>query len=111
MPPELGADAPQPGAGTPDYAGLLRFLLEPLLDSPDSLRLDCELTKGGQQAWIRLALKGSDRGRALGRGGRNVQAIETLLHAAAAAAGKTIRLEVYGTDRADDRGQNNGANA
>jgi hypothetical protein len=36
----------------------------------------------------------------LGRGGRNIEAIRVVLNATAAAAGQTVRLEVFDTQRA-----------
>ncbi|WP_448560823.1 KH domain-containing protein [Trichothermofontia sp.] len=82
-------------AVAPDYAHLLRFLVEPLLDSPDSLRVDCEILTRSR-VWLRVAFEGEDKGRAFGRGGRNLQAIRTVLTAVAQAAGHTLHLEVFG---------------
>lgn len=82
-------------AAFPDYAHLLRFLVEPLLDSPDSLRVDCEISTRSR-VWLRVAFEGEDKGRAFGRGGRNLQAIRTVLTAIAQAAGHTLHLEVFG---------------
>ncbi|WP_448570928.1 KH domain-containing protein [Trichothermofontia sp.] len=79
----------------PDYIHLLRFLVEPLLDSPDSLRVDCEISTRSR-VWLRVAFEGEDKGRAFGRGGRNLQAIRTVLTAVAQAAGHTLHLEVFG---------------
>lgn len=82
-------------AASPDYVRLLRFLVEPLLDSPDSLRVDCEISTRSR-VWLRVAFEGEDKGRAFGRGGRNLQAIRTVLTAIAQAAGHTLHLEVFG---------------
>jgi predicted RNA-binding protein YlqC (UPF0109 family) len=80
---------------SPDYIGLVRFLLQPLLDMPDSLRVDCESVNQGRCVWIRLAFEGEDKGRVLGRGGRNLQAIRQVLATAAAFAGKSLHLDLY----------------
>lgn len=80
----------------PDYVGLVSFLVKPFLESPESLRVDCEVSTGKPRVWIRLAFDASDKGRVFGRGGRNIQAIRTLLTTAAQAVGQVAYLDVYG---------------
>lgn len=84
-----------------NYAALVRELIEPLLDSPAALRVNCEYAKGRQRVLIRLAFDEADQGRAFGRGGRNIQAIRTVVAAAAALAGQEARVEVFGTPERD----------
>ncbi|BAS56956.1 MULTISPECIES: KH domain-containing protein [Leptolyngbya] len=86
---------------TPDYAGLIRFLVEPFLETPDALKIDCEVLANRSRIWIRLAFEGTDKGRVFGRGGRNVQAIRTTIEGVAKAAGQTVNLDVYGSGRED----------
>ncbi|MBC6453452.1 MAG: KH domain-containing protein [Hormoscilla sp. SP5CHS1] len=80
----------------PDYAGLVQFLVEPFLESPEALSVDCEKSSSRQRVWIRLAFDVADKGRVYGRGGRNLQAINKVLTAAARAAGHSLYLDVYG---------------
>lgn len=80
---------------SPDYEGLVKFLIEPLLDSPELLIFDCEHLKNTKKVWIRLAFEEDDKGRIYGRGGRNIHAIRTVLQTAADAAGDTLYLEIY----------------
>jgi uncharacterized protein len=82
---------------SPDYAGLVRFLIQPFLDSPESLSIDCEMSHTLNRAWIRIAFDGSDKGKVFGRGGRNIQAIRTVVAAAAQAAGQSAYLDIYGS--------------
>ncbi|HTL90245.1 MAG TPA: KH domain-containing protein [Leptolyngbya sp.] len=82
---------------TPDYAGLIRFLIQPFLETPDALRVDCELLAGGSRVWIRLAFEETDKGRVFGRGGRNVQAIRNTIGGIAKAAGQTVNLDIHGS--------------
>jgi len=91
---------PPAASASPDYAGLVEFLLQPLLDSPEALRVDCE-RYGKQRVLVRVAFEQSDKGRAFGRGGRNIQAIRTVVQAAARAAGQSAHLEVYGQQASD----------
>lgn len=80
---------------TPDYIGLVKFLIEPFLESPESLSIDCERSPARARAWIRLAFEGADKGRVFGRGGRNIQAIRTVIQAAAQAVGESVNLDIY----------------
>ncbi|GAB4217622.1 MAG: KH domain-containing protein [Synechococcales cyanobacterium] len=79
---------------TPDYPALLRVLLEPLLEDPQSLRIHTEITAGGKKVWIRVAFQDSQKGRVYGRGGRTIQAIRQVLMTAAHIAGQTLRLDI-----------------
>jgi hypothetical protein len=81
---------------TPDYEGLIRFLVQPFLESPEALRVDCEMSPAKSRVWVRLAFEGTDKGRVFGRGGRNIQAIRTILEAVAKIAGHSAYLDVYG---------------
>lgn len=92
----------------PDYVGLVRFLLEPLLESAESLRVDCEKSASKPKVWIRMSFEDPEKGRVFGRGGRNIQAIRTVLAAAAETVGESIYLDIYGSggsdrDRESDR--------
>lgn len=80
---------------SPDYIGLVRFLIQPFLESPASLSLDCERVQGNNRVWIRLAFDGEDKGRVFGRGGRNIQAIRTVIQGVAKIAGESVYLDIY----------------
>ncbi|NJN87620.1 MAG: KH domain-containing protein [Leptolyngbyaceae cyanobacterium SL_7_1] len=97
-------------APPPDFVELVGFLLQPFLESSNSLRVDCEISPRRSHVLIRLAFEGEDKGRVFGRGGRNIQAIRTALQAVAQTAGYTAHLEIYGggqaagrEERSDDR--------
>lgn len=82
---------------SPDFPGLVQFLVEPFLDSPDSLRIDCEKNAVQSKVWIRIAFKGDERGKVFGRGGRNIQAIRTIVRATAALSGWSAYVDIYGS--------------
>ncbi|MGY6529429.1 MAG: KH domain-containing protein [Cyanobacterium sp.] len=82
-------------ATSPDYDGLIRFLVEPLLESPELLSFNCEYIASTKRIWIRLALEEKEKGRVYGKGGRNIQAIRTVLQTAAQMVGDTLYLEVH----------------
>lgn len=92
----MGISPTQPTQSAPDFAALVRFLLEPFLESPQSLKVDCETSQGRSKAWVRVAFDGEDKGRVFGRGGRNIQAIRTVLQAVASLSGYSAYLDIYG---------------
>ena len=93
---ETETPLPQPLAINPDYCGLVAYLVKPFLESPDSLKVDCEVSPRSLRVLVRVAFEGEDKGRVFGRGGRNIQAVRTVLQAIAQVAGQTAHLEVFG---------------
>ncbi len=93
----------QQQSASPNYAGLVKFLIGPFLETPGSLRVDCELHPRQSRVWVRLAFEDPDKGRVYGRGGRNIQAIRTTLEAVAQTAGQSLYLDIYDGE-AGDRG-------
>ncbi|MGV2827079.1 KH domain-containing protein [Myxosarcina sp. GI1(2024)] len=79
---------------SPDYEGLVKFLIDPLLDDPQSLYIDSEIIRE-RKIWLRVAFDSDSRGKVFGRGGRNIQAIRTVLNTAAALADQLIYLDIY----------------
>lgn len=94
---------------TPDYISLVKFLMQPFLESPDSLSVDCEISRSSKRAWIRIAFDSADKGKVFGRGGRNIQAIRTVISAAAQGVGQSAYLDIYGSNenREDAPASNN----
>lgn len=86
---------------TPDFSGLVKFLVEPFLDSPEALRVDCETHPSLAKVWIRIAFSGEERGKVFGRGGRNVQAIRNVVRATAMLWGWSAHFDVYGASGAE----------
>lgn len=52
---------------------------------------------------VRLAFEGDDKGRVFGRGGRNIQAVRTVLQAVAQTVGQSAHLEVFGSQSGGSR--------
>ncbi|MDZ7965022.1 MAG: KH domain-containing protein [Nostoc sp. DedSLP03] len=82
---------------SPNYVELVRFLVQPFLESPETLSVDCEISQSLNRVWVRIAFESTDKGKVFGRGGRNIQAIRTVIAAAAAAAGQSTYLDIYGS--------------
>ena len=85
----------------PDYGAIVRYLIEPLLEQPESLKISCEFSRGNQRVLVRVALGDNEQGRVLGRSGRNLEAMRTVLDAAAQAVQQTVRLEVFDLRRTE----------
>jgi predicted RNA-binding protein YlqC (UPF0109 family) len=83
---------------SPDYVGLVEFLIEPFLDNSDSLHVDCEELNEKKRVWLRVAFDSTEKGKVFGRGGRNIQAIRTVLNTAATIVGQSVHLEIYNSD-------------
>jgi Predicted RNA-binding protein (contains KH domain) len=79
------------------YVKLIRFLLQPLLERSDSLRVHAEVN--GTRVWLRVAIAQTDRAKVLGKGGKTMQTVRTVLHAAAKNLGHTLTLELYEAGR------------
>jgi hypothetical protein len=86
----------QSSQAIPDLVPLVRFLLEPFLESHESLKVDCEVSASRSKVWVRVAFDGEDKGRVFGRGGRNIQAVRTVLEAVAQLSGYSAYLDVFG---------------
>ncbi|MEA5617869.1 KH domain-containing protein [Cronbergia sp. UHCC 0137] len=84
-------------AASPNYIGLVKFLVQPFLDFPDSLSVDCEISHTLKRTWIRIAFEAADKEKVFGRGGRNIQAIRTIIATAAELAGQSVYLDIYGS--------------
>ena len=83
----------------PNYPALVSFLLEPFLDYPGDLRIDCELLAQGTKHWLRISMNESDRGRAYGRGGRNIQSIRQVLESVGTISGHVVSVEIHEQNR------------
>ena len=104
-------------AGSPDYEQLTRFLIEPFLENPQSLRLNSEPNPQRKKIWLRVAFDKSDRGKVFGRGGHNIQAIRNIIQTSASAHGEFVFLDIYSDEPERDersgqreRSSSNGSN-
>lgn len=93
----------QTNVARPQYQKLVEFLIEPLLENPSQMRVDCEQANQNQKIWVRISFDDTDKGRVYGRGGRNLQAIRTVVENAAALAGQSIYLDIYNDGGMEDQ--------
>ncbi len=97
MPRETALSASQNNT-SPDYIGLVSFLLEPFLEDPKTLSIHCEQVASTKKLWLRVAFDTNDKGKVFGRGGRNIKAIRTVLNTAANNVDQYIYLDIYGNE-------------
>lgn len=71
---------------------LVEIMAKALVDNPD--QLDVSEIIGSDSLVIELKPAREDIGKIIGKGGRNVQAMRTLLNAAAGKLGKRVVLEI-----------------
>jgi predicted RNA-binding protein YlqC (UPF0109 family) len=71
---------------------LLSFLARSLVEEPD--RVEVSGTESGSRVDLELRVAPDDMGRVIGRNGRTVKAIRTVMKAASVKAGKRVSVEV-----------------
>jgi predicted RNA-binding protein YlqC (UPF0109 family) len=74
------------------YAELLAYLARELVDDPGSVRVDTEEREDALV--LRLHVAPDDVGKVIGRGGRIVRALRTVVRACAAREGTRVLVEI-----------------
>jgi predicted RNA-binding protein YlqC (UPF0109 family) len=73
-------------------AELLAYLARELVDDPDAVRVDAEERDGALV--LRLHVAPEDVGKVIGRGGRIVRALRTVMRASAVREGRRVLVEI-----------------
>ena len=71
---------------------LLELLARRLVDDPDAVRVE-EVDEDDARVLL-LHVAPDDRGKVIGRQGRTVRALRTLVRASAGGSGRRVRLEI-----------------
>jgi predicted RNA-binding protein YlqC (UPF0109 family) len=71
---------------------LIEFLARRLVDDPDAVRVETVAEEGATV--LRLHVAPDDRGKVIGRQGRIVRSLRTLVRAAGGRAGERLVLEI-----------------
>ena len=74
---------------------LVEYIVRGLVDHPDDVNV---VEVGGASTILELTVAGSDMGRVIGKGGRVINSIRTLLQVLAAKQGKRVTLELIEVD-------------
>ena len=77
-----------------DTAELLDYLIRSLVDDPDSVSIVRTETTGGELFEVTVAA--DDVGKVIGRSGRIIKALRTLMRAAGSVDGRHVDLEILG---------------
>ena len=76
--------------------GFLKDVLTPIVDHPESLRV--EVKGEGKKRDVIVFAEQSDRGRIIGKSGRNISALRTLCKLAGDKAHLIVNLELFDED-------------
>jgi len=79
-----------------DLEGFLKEVLTPVLDFPDELEV--EVKKSGRQLDVSLRAPKADRGRIIGRSGKMISSLRSLIRAAGEKQGFSVNLELVEDD-------------
>jgi uncharacterized protein len=71
---------------------LLVLLVRPIVDEPD--RVEVEASESDTRVDLELRVAPEDIGKVIGRGGRTIRAIRTVVKAASVKVGKRVNVEV-----------------
>lgn len=71
---------------------LITFVIRSIVDSPDDVSVSLE--ENGDVLRYNLSVAQDDIGQVIGRRGRTVRAMRTLVRAAAARTGQTVEFEI-----------------
>ena len=71
---------------------LLVLLVRPIVDEPD--RVEVEASESATRVDLELRVAPDDIGKVIGRGGRTIRAIRTVVKAASVKVGKRVNVEV-----------------
>lgn len=77
-----------------DIEGLVRHLVESLVDVPEKVSIDKEET--GSTITFKVTLDPDDVGKVIGRGGRIIKAIRVLARAAGSTEGRQVEVDING---------------
>ena len=76
---------------------LVEFIVKSLVDSPDEVHVAA--VEDRSETTLELSVAADDMGRIIGKNGRVINSIRTLIQVAAAKEGKHVNLEVLEADR------------
>jgi uncharacterized protein len=71
---------------------LLVLLVRPIVDEPD--RVEVEASESDTRVDLEIRVAQDDIGKVIGRGGRTIRAIRTVVKAASVKVGKRVNVEV-----------------
>src|SRR5258708_34798722 len=89
-----------------DYVDLVEYIIKNIVDHPDAVVVEAVQGRGRSET-VGIRLDPGDVGRVIGKGGRNIEAIRSLVKASAIKEHHRVNVEVIAED--DPRGEVDGA--
>ncbi|HEY7994888.1 MAG TPA: KH domain-containing protein [Candidatus Eremiobacteraceae bacterium] len=92
LPPDDEEDPGNLRDGIGRAAAVLKYIVEQIVDEPDEIQIGASTDDRGPVLLLRVAE--DDRGKVIGRQGRIVQAIRTIVKAASVGSGEKVNVEI-----------------
>ncbi len=89
-------DRPAPGGPGIDYKALVEFVARSLAEKPEEVTVEA-FERGGGTVAIKVKLADEDIGRFIGKAGRNIEAIRTLVRVASLRDRKRVFVDLANT--------------
>jgi predicted RNA-binding protein YlqC (UPF0109 family) len=88
---------------TTDYVDLVEYIVKNIVDKPDAVVVEAVQGRGRSET-VEIRLDPVDVGRVIGKGGRNIEAIRSLVKASAIKEHHRVNVEVISEIEAPDDG-------
>jgi uncharacterized protein len=89
-------DRPAPGGPSIDYRALVEYVAKSLAEKPEEVAVEA-IERGGGTVAIKVKLADDDVGRFIGKAGRNIEAIRTLIRVASSRDRKRVFVDLANT--------------
>ena len=86
-------DRPAPGGPSIDYRALVEYVAKSLAEKPEEVSVEA-FERGGGTVAIKVKLADDDIGRFIGKAGRNIEAIRTLVRVASSRDHKRVFVDL-----------------
>jgi predicted RNA-binding protein YlqC (UPF0109 family) len=86
-------DRPSPGGPGIDYRALVEYVAKSLAEKPEDVSVEA-FERGGGTVAIKVKLADEDVGRFIGKAGRNIEAIRTLVRVASSRDRKRVFVDL-----------------
>ena len=85
----------------------LEYIVKNLVDNPNDVKVN--EVGGSQTTILELSLNKDDTGKVIGRGGRTIQSLRTLLSSIASRHSTRVKLEIIEQQQEQEAGDDEGA--
>ncbi len=75
-----------------DYTGLVSYIVKAIVSKPDAVKVS--MVEGARTSRVEVTLDPEDVGKVIGRGGRNIDAIRSVVRAAALKNRERVSVEI-----------------